>query len=92
MAQVIEQLHAVDSLHRRQRIRRSSFRAFGVITGYLLLQLLPVNQFAHSLQKDFAAGFPLLGLVLCFGEGDLVDGGNEFCAVDDVRIIVDFGD
>jgi len=41
-------------------------------------------------QKNLAAGFTLLGLVLGFGEGDLIHGGNESCAVDDDRIIADF--
>ncbi|EDM47131.1 hypothetical protein MDG893_08601 [Marinobacter algicola DG893] len=43
-------------------------------------------------RKIFAAALLLLSLVLGFGEGDLVHGGNESCAVDDVRYIADFGD
>lgn len=64
--------------------------AFGVIAGYLLLQLLPRNQLVHSFQKDLAAGLALLGLVLGFGEGDLIQGGNESYAVGDGRIIAGF--
>jgi hypothetical protein len=64
--------------------------AFGVVTGYLLLKLFPRNQLLHPLQKDLAASFALLILVLSFGEGDLIHGGNESYAVDDGRIIADF--
>ena len=35
-------------------------------------------------------GFTLFGLVLGFGEGNLVHGGNESCGVGDGRIISDF--
>jgi len=90
IAQVIEQLHAVNSQHGRQRIRRPSVLALGVITGYLLLQLLPGNQLVHPFQKDLAAGLALLVLVLGFGKGHLIHGGNESYAVGDGRIIADF--
>ena len=90
ITEVIEQLHAVDSQHGRQRIRWPASLALGVISGYLLLQLLPRNQLVHPFQKNLAAGFALLVLVLGFGEGDLIHGGNESCAVDDGRIIADF--
>lgn len=92
ITEVIEQLHAVDSQHGRQRIRWSARLALGVISGYLLLQLLPGNQLVHPLQKDLAAGLALLGLVLGFGEGDLIHDGNESYAVDDGGIVADFGD
>ena len=92
IAQVIEQLHAVDPEHGRQRIGRPAVLALGVIAGYLLLQLLPGNQLVHPFQKDLAAGLALLVLVLSFGEGHLIHGGNESYAVDDGRIIADFGD
>jgi len=91
IAEVVEQLHAVDSQHGRQRIRWTASLALGVISGYLLLQLLPRNQLVHPFQKDLAAGLTLLGLVLGFGEGDLIHSGNESYAVDDGRIIADFG-
>ena len=90
VAQVVEQLHAVNSQHGRQRIGRPAILALRVITGYLLLQLLPGNQFVHPFQKDLAAGLALLGLVLGFGESDLIHGGNESYAVGDGRIIADF--
>jgi len=90
VAEVIEQLHAVNPQHGGQRIRWPASLALGVISGYLLLQLLPRNQLVHSSQEDLAAGLALLGLVLGFGEGDLIHGGNESCAVDDDRIIADF--
>jgi len=54
--------------------------------------LLPGNQLIHPFQKDLATSLALLGLVLGFGEGDLIHGSGEFCAVDDGRIIADFGD
>ena len=92
IAQVIEQLHAMDSQHGRQRIRRPAVLALRIITGYLLLQLLPRNQLVHPFQKDLAAGLALLVLVLGFGEGHLIHGGNDSYAVDDGRIIADFGD
>jgi len=90
IAEVVEQLHAVDSQHSGQRIRWPASLALRVISGYLLLQLLPGNQLVHPFQKDLATSFALLVLVLGFGEGDLIHGGNESCAVDDGRIIADF--
>jgi len=77
IAQVIEQLHAVNPQHGRQRIRGPSVPALRVITGYLLLQLLPRNQLVHPFQKDLATGLALLGLVFGFGEGDLIHAGND---------------
>ena len=90
ITQVIEQLHAMHSQHGRQRIRRLSVLALGVITGYLLLQLLPGNQLIHSFQKDLATGLAFLALVLSSGEGDRVPGGNESYAVGDEHIIANF--
>ena len=90
VAEIVEQLHAVDSQHGLQRIRWPARLALRIITSYLLLQLLPRNQLVHPLQKYLAAGFALLGLVLGFGEGDLIHGGDESRAVDDDRIIADF--
>src|SRR5690554_4126646 len=78
--------------HGRQRIRRPAVLAFGVVSGHLLLQLLPRNQLVHALQKNLTASFALLGLVLCFGEGDLIHGSNESYRFCDGRIIADFGE
>ena len=64
--------------------------ALGVITGYLLLQLLPRDQLVHPYQEDLATGLALLFLVLGFGEGDLIHGGNKYYAVGECRIIADF--
>ena len=89
IAQVVEQLHTVDSEHGRQRIRRPSSPALGIITGYLLLQPRPGNQLVHPLQKEFAAGLSLLVLLFGFREGDLIHGSTESYAVDDSRIIAD---
>jgi len=89
VAEIVEQLHAVDSQHGRQRIRRSASLALEVMLGYLLLQLLPGNQLVHPLRKDLAVTLALLGLVLGFGEGGLIHGGNESCSVDDGLIIAD---
>ena len=36
------------------------------------LQLLPRNQVVHPIQKDLATCLALLGLVLGFGESDLI--------------------
>ena len=90
IAKVIEQLHAVNSQHSRQRISRPSILALGVIRGYLLFQLLPRNQLVYQFQKDLATRLALLGLVLGFGEGDLIHGDTESYAVYDGRIIADF--
>ena len=90
VAEIIEQLHAVDSQHGGQRVRWPASLALWVVSSDLLLQLLPGNQLVHPLQKDLAAGLALLGLVLGFGEGDLIHGGNEPYAVGDGRIIADF--
>jgi len=90
IAQVIEQLHTVNSQHGRQRIGRPAVLALWVITGYLLFQLLPRDQLVHPFQEDLATGLALLGLVLGFGEGDLIHGGDEPYAVGDDPIIADF--
>jgi len=90
VAEVIKQLHAVNSQHGGQRIGWPASLALRVISGHLLLQLLPGNQLVHPFQKDLATSFALLVLVLGFGEGDLIHGGNESYAVDDDRIIADF--
>ena len=92
VAEVIKQLHEVNAKHGRQRIRRPTILALGVITGYLLLQLLPRNQLVHALQKYLATRLALLGLVLGFGEGDLIHGSNESYRFGDGRIIADFGE
>lgn len=90
-AEVIKQLHKVNGKHGRQRIRWRTILALGVITGHLLLQLLPLNQLVHALQQDLATNFAFLGLVLGFGKGDLIHGSNESYRLDDGRIIADFG-
>ena len=77
----------MDAQHGGQRIRRAANLSFGVIKGYLLLQLLPRNQLIHPLERDLAAGLTLLGLVFGFGESDLIHSGNESCAIDDDNII-----
>src|SRR5690554_2848195 len=90
VAEVIEQLHAVNSQHGGQRIGRPAILALRVIAGYLLLQLLPRDQLVHPFQEDLATSLALLGLVLGFGEGDLIHDGDESYAVGDGRIIADF--
>jgi len=60
------------------------------MTGYLLLQLHPGTQLVHRFQIDLSACLAFLGLVLGFGEGDLIHGGTESYSVDDGRIIADF--
>jgi len=92
ITEVIKELHAVNAQHRRQRVRRSTGLALGVIAGHFLLQLLPGNQFVHPFQKDLATSFALLVLVFGFGEGDLTHGSGESCPVDDGCIIADSGD
>tara|TARA_B100000749_G_scaffold264649_1_gene239125 strand:- start:703 stop:882 length:180 start_codon:yes stop_codon:yes gene_type:complete len=52
--------------------------------------LLSGNQLIHPFQKNLATGFALLVLVLGFGEGDLIHGGDESYAVGDSQIIADF--
>ena len=49
------------------------------------------TQLVHALQKNLTASLALFGLVLGFGEGDLVHGRNESYRLDDGRIIADFG-
>jgi len=91
VAEVIKQLHEVNAKHGRQWIRRPTILTLRVITGYLLLQLLPRNQLVHALQKYLATRLALLGLVLGFGEGDLIHGSNESYRFGDGCIITDFG-
>ena len=51
--------------HHLQRIGTAAVLAFGIVAGYLLLQLLPGDQLVHALQELFAAGLALF--VLVFG-------------------------
>lgn len=92
IAQVIKQLHAVDSRHGRQRIGGPTVLTLGVITGYVLVQLRSRNQLVHPFQKDLATGLTLLVLMLGFGEGHLIHGDNESFAVGGGHIIADLGD
>lgn len=64
----------------------------GVRTAYILLQLRSGDQLVHPLQKDFAAGLPLIVLVFGFGEIDEIHGCTEPYAVVDSRIIADGSD
>lgn len=77
IAEVIEQLHAVNAQHGRQRIGKPFVLVLGVLTGYLPLQLLPRDQLIHPLQEDLATSVALLALLLGFGEGDLIHNGND---------------
>jgi len=77
IAEVIEQLHAVNAQHGRQRIGKPFVLVLGGLTGYLPLQLLPRDQLIHPLQEDLATSVALLALLLGFGEGDLIHNGND---------------
>jgi len=46
------------------------------MTVYLLLPLFQGNQLLHPLQEDIVASFTLFRLVLGFGEGHLLSGGD----------------
>jgi pimeloyl-ACP methyl ester carboxylesterase len=61
------------------------------VVGHRVLHLAPRNQLVHPFQKDLAACFALLVLVLGFGKGYLAHGGSESYAVSDGTIIADFG-
>lgn len=90
IAKVIEQLHAGGAQHGGQRVRGPARPTFGVVWGYLSSELLPGNQLVHPFQKDLAESLELLVLVLGFGEGHLIHGGNESYVVGGGRIIADF--
>jgi len=90
VAEVVKELHAVNPQHGRQRVRWPAVLAFRVVTSHLLLHLLPGNQLVHPFQKDLASCLALFVLVLGFGEGQLIHGGCESCAVSDGAIIADF--
>ncbi len=81
--QVIEQLHAVNSQHGRQRMARPAILALRVRMNYRLFQLFPRDQLVRPFQKDLPTGFALLDLVLGVGESDLMHGGNESYELDD---------
>ena len=64
--------------HHLQRIGTAAVLAFGIVAGYLLLQLLPGDQLVHALQEFFAAGLALFVLVFGFGKADLAHGVASF--------------
>ena len=88
---VIEQLRAVNSQLGIQRIGRLSVLALRVITGYLLLQLLPRGQLLHPFKGNLATDIALLNLVLGFRGGNLIHGNHEIYAVSDGRVIAYLG-
>ncbi len=63
IAEIVEQLHAVNSQHHRQIIWLTPSTSFRVIRADTLLQTLPGNQTIHPFQKYLPTGPPLLALV-----------------------------
>lgn len=71
IAQIVEQLQAMNAKHRRQRVWRPTGTSLVIMLAELLLQLLPGNQRIHLLQKHLATGLALLGGVFGLGKGQL---------------------
>ena len=90
VAEVMEQLHAVNPEQSGRRVGRTARLALKIITNHLLLQLLLGTQLVHPHQQDLVTDFTLLVLILGFGEGDRLHDDNESCAIDDGRIIAGF--
>lgn len=74
IAQVVEQLQAMNTKHCRQRIGRTTGPSLVVMFAELFLQLLPRDQRIHLLQKHFTASLAFLGRVFGFGKGQLSHG------------------
>ena len=72
VAQVVEQLHAVNPQHHRQRVGPAALARLGIYRPDALLQPLPRNQAVHALQEQLAAGPALLALVFQVRESRLV--------------------
>ena len=72
VAEIVEDLDAVDSQHDGQRIGMASPSRLGVEGTEAVLQQLPGNQAVHTLQEKFPAGLALLALVFQVGKGWLV--------------------
>ena len=76
VAEIVEELDAVDSQHDGQRIGMASPSRLGVEETESVLQQLPWNQAVHTLQEKFQEKFPaglaLLALVFQIGKGWLV--------------------
>ena len=70
--EVVEQLHAVNSRHGRQRVGVTAPSGLGVEGTGPLLEALLGNQALHALQELFPASLALLALVLQAGERRLV--------------------
>ena len=71
VAEVVEELDAVDSQHDGQRVGPLAVSSFGIVGADAVLQDLPGNQPVHSLQEQFAAGLALLALVFQIGKSRL---------------------
>ena len=72
VAQVVEELDAVDPEHGRQRVGMASPAVLGVDGTYSVLHALPRNQGIHTLQEQFTAGLAFLALVFQISKGGLV--------------------
>ena len=72
VAQVVEQLHAVNPQHRRQRVRLPPPARLRIQRPNPRLQTLPRNQRLHPLQKQLPPRPPLLPLVLHIRERHLL--------------------
>jgi len=82
----------VNIKHGGERTGWPAGQTLGIITGYLVRQVLPGNQLVHPHQKDHATGLATSVVVLTFREGDLIHAGNVLHAVGYDRIIDYFGE
>ena len=72
VAEVVEELDAVDPQHYRQRVGPASVSGLGVAGPDTVFQTLPGNQPIHPFQEDLAAGSAFLALIFQIGKAGLV--------------------
>ena len=72
VAEIVEQLHAVNPQHHRQRVGTPALASLGINRTDTLLQFLPRNQAIHPLQEQLAAGLAFFALVFQVSKSRLV--------------------
>ena len=72
VAEIVEELHTVNSQHHGQRIGLAALASLGVHGPDSLLQTLPGDQAVHPFQEQLPPGLALLALEFQFGKCRLV--------------------
>ena len=68
VAEIVEELHTVNSQHHGQRIGLAGLASLGVHGPDSLLQTLPGDQAVHPFQEQFPPGLALLAPEFQFGK------------------------